>query len=128
MRIKIKTKVNSVLTKVNSKLPVTYLFSSYFSIDIIGIIFIDIYLTCHIIWFSLILQLEDLHPLLVKTLSQKRDLPSCVTGFCQVPDFLFSISNLPTFQAAQCSCILFQGQGWVSNLQVLVTWHSVDLC
>lgn len=114
--------------KEQPKLPVICLFSSYFSIDIIGIIFIDIYLTCQIIWFSLILQLEDLHPLLVKKLSQKRDLLSCVTGFWEVPDFILSISNLPTSQAAQCSCILSQGQGWVSNLQVLVTWHSVDLC
>lgn len=60
------------------------------------------------------------HPLLFKKLSQRnRYPPSCVSSFHQIPAFTLSVSKLCAFQVAQCSFILSQARGWVSELQIL---------
>lgn len=56
------------------------------------------------------------------------NLPSCVSGFCQILAFTLSVSEPSTCPAVQCSCILSQAWSWVSKPQILGTWCVKDLC
>jgi len=55
-----------------------------------------------------------------------KQFPLLCPGFHQNPAFTLSVSEPSVCLAAQCSCVLSQGYGWVSKLQILGTQHSSD--
>lgn len=55
------------------------------------------------------------------------NLPSCVPGILQIPAFTMPVSGPSAQPSVQHTCVLFQACSWFLRLQILGTWHSLDL-